>query len=391
MLKFIGQNEKNNEKKIEEELEIKSNLLDFFSSLEPKAIIEKINSTLSEIKSNTKKEEAFYTKLLYYFSFVINSKLFKPNDEKAKKCIKNIIEIGKEKKYFQIYSDLIDLFGDSQNEYKKILLNEIFSSNVSFSEEEYLSLYTLFINFINLSFDLDIIGYLSKLVSKNKNYYLLRKNENIEKLRINLRNKVILKKIVIKDNINISKLFFFLTLSSPDLVDEDLENFELSQELKDERKLIDALNNRKDEYILFNNDNKKYFDETYGEKSCELILIGAKETCIHEVLIEFDNDKQNIVSFKEFIEEIFNDDDNEKKKDVKKEEIEEKFEEIEEILIYGKEHKLYNVVVDYLKKEIKILYIRRAQYEKEQKAILLDKVKNMKNKLEMILNAINKI
>ena len=108
-------------------------------------------------------------------------------------------------------------------------------------------------------------------------------------------------------------------------------------------------------------------------------------------MIEFDNDKQNIVSFKEFIEEIFNDDDNEKKKDVKKEEIEEKFEEIEEILIYGKEHKLYNVVVDYLKKEIKILYIRRAQYEKEQKAILLDKVKNMKNKLEMILNAINKI
>ena len=61
------------------------------------------------------------------------------------------------------------------------------------------------------------------------------------------------------------------------------------------------------------------------------------------------------------------------------------------MLISGKEHLLYNVMVDYLKKEIKILYLRRPNYEKEQKTALLNKVKNMKNKLEMILKAIDKI
>ena len=385
MLKFIGQNDKNNEKKIEEELGLKTNLLEFFSSSDPKDIIEKINSTLSEIKSNTKREESFYTKLLYYFSFVINSKSFKLSDEKTKKTIKNIIEIGKEKNYIQIYQDLFNLFGESQNECKKLILNEILSSNVSFSEEECLSLYTLFINFLNLSFDLDIVGCLSELVSKNKNYYLLRKNENIEKLRITIRNKIDQKTLIIKDNINICKFFFFLTLSSPDLIEKIYENFELNDELEEEKELLYALNNRKDEYILFNKDLIKYFDETYGDKSCELILIGAKETCIHEVLIKFDKDKQKIVSFKEFIEEIIDEN------DFKDEEIRDKFEEIEEVLISGKEHKLYTVVVDYLKKEIKILYLRKVQYEKGQKTILLEKVKNMKNRLKKILNNINKI
>ena len=61
------------------------------------------------------------------------------------------------------------------------------------------------------------------------------------------------------------------------------------------------------------------------------------------------------------------------------------------MLISGKEHQLYNIMVDYLKKEIKILYLRRPNYEKEQKTDLLNKVKNMKYKLEMILKAINKI
>lgn len=61
------------------------------------------------------------------------------------------------------------------------------------------------------------------------------------------------------------------------------------------------------------------------------------------------------------------------------------------MIISGKEHKLYNVVVDYFKKEIKILYIRKPTYEDEQKKLLLDKVKNMKSKLEVILKAIDKI
>ena len=168
---------------------------------------------------------------------------------------------------------------------------------------------------------------------------------------------------------------------------------ELNEKLTEEKKLIESLNNRKDADVLFQKDNKKYFDDTYGEKGSDLILIGAKETCIHEVLQGFEDDKQNIISFKDFIEDILNDDDEDdnKKIELKDEEIQEKFEDIEDMLISGKEHRLYNVTVDYLKKEVKILYLRRATFEKEQKTNLLNKVKNMKTKLEMILKAINKI
>lgn len=391
MLKFISQNDKNNEKKIKEELGLNNNLLDFFSTSEPKAITEKINSTLTEIKSNIRREDAFYTKLIYYFSSIINEKSFKPKDEKTAKCIKNLIEICKEKNNSQIYQDLFNLFDESQKECKKIVLNEIFTSNLSFTEEELLSIYALFILYINLHFEVEVVQQLSDLVSKNKNYYLLRKNENLEKLRISIRKNNIKNKNIIKDNANISKLYFFLALSSPDLVDENLENLELNEKLNEEKKLIDELNNRKDAEILFNKDNKKYLDDTYGEKSSDLILISAKETCIHEILCGFADDKQNVVSFKDFIGDILNDDEENKKVELEDKEVQEKFEEIEDMLISGKEHLLYNVMVDYLKKEIKILYLRRPNYEKEQKIVLLNKVKNMKNKLEMILKAINKI
>ena len=390
MLKFICQNDKNNEKNIKEELGLNNNLLDFFSS-EPQIITEKINSTLTEIKSNIKREDAFYTKLLYYFSYIINSKSFKPNENKSTKCIKNIIEICKDKQYIQIYQDLFNLFDESQKECKKLVLNEIFTSNYSFSDEDILSIYALFILHINLHFDEEVVQQLSELVSKNKNYYLLRKLENSEQLRSNIRKNNSKNKNIIKNNINISQLYFFLALSSPDLVDENLENLELNDKLNEEKKLIDALNNRKDAEILFNKDNKKYLDDTYGEKSSDLILIRSKETCIHEILNGFADDKQNVISFKDFIGDILNDDDEDKKVELKNEEIQEKFEEIEDMLISGKEHQLYNVMVDYFKKEIKILYLRRPNYEKEQKTDLLNKVKKMKNKLEMILKAINKI
>ena len=55
------------------------------------------------------------------------------------------------------------------------------------------------------------------------------------------------------------------------------------------------------------------------------------------------------------------------------------------MIISGKEHKLYNIAVDYCKKEIKILYLRRPEYEEEQKKNLLNRVKNMKSKLEPLL------
>ena len=392
MLKFIPQNENNYEKSAKEELGISSNFLDFFSS-EPKEISEKINSTLAELKSS-RKVEIFYNKILYYFSFLEKSGTLK-DDDKGKKVIKNLIEICEPEAGAKLYQDLFYILTEEKHNLplKKEILKHIQKSSLKFEENDFILLYNLFILYLlDTNFDSEIISLFAELVDKNKNYILLKKLENIEKIRIIMKAEFLKNNEIINKDINFNKLYFFLTLSSPDLVDEDLSAIKLNEKLVTEKKLMDNLDNRKDEDIIFNTEYQKYFEEAYGEKASELILIGAKESSIHEILVGFDEEKQSKISFKEFIERIYEDDDESKKKpELKEEEIKSKFEEIEDMIISGKEHKLYNIAIDYMKKEIRILYLRRPEYTKEQKEELLKNVKDMKSKLEGILRAIEKI
>lgn len=392
MLKFIPQNENNYEKSAKEELGISSNFLDFFSS-EPKEISEKINSTLAELKSS-RKVEIFYNKILYYFSFLEKSGTLK-DDDKGKKVIKNLIEICEPEAGAKLYQDLFYILTEEKHNLplKKEILKHIQKSSLKFEENDFILLYNLFILYLlDTNFDSEIISLFAELVDKNKNYILLKKLENIEKIRIIMKAEFLKNNEIINKDTNFNKLYFFLTLSSPDLVDEDLSAIKLNEKLVSEKKLMDNLENRKDEDIIFNTEYQKYFEEAYGEKASELILIGAKESSIHEILVGFDEDKQSKISFKEFIERIYEDDDESKKKpELKEEEIKSKFEEIEDMIISGKEHKLYNIAIDYMKKEIRILYLRRPEYTKEQKEELLKNVKDMKSKLEGILRAIEKI
>ena len=395
MLKFVSKNDVSDEKSVQEELGIKTNLLDFFSTSDPNTISEKINSTLVDTKSKSKKKDSFYTKLIYYFSILINSKSFKI-DDKSKKSTKNLIQVCEPQVGCKIYQDLFNLFDNYQKELKKVILLDIPLSKINFLEEELISLYSLYISFIiddkklNKTYNGEIVDVFAELIEKNKKYHLLKKLDNIENLRIIIRDEMLAKKESMNDKISTCKLLFFLTLSSKDLADEDLEEYNLEEKLTEEKKIFDALQNRKDEKILYKKDNIKYFEDNYGEKGAELLLNGAKESCIYEILSEFEENKQTKISFKEFIYNIFEDDDN-KKIEFKDDEVMEKFEEIEDMLISGKEHKLYNIAIDYFKKEIKIIYLRKQEYGPEQKAILLNKVKNMKSKLELILKAIDKI
>ena len=391
MLKFIPQNEKNYENSAKSELGIDSNFLEFFSSA-PNEIKEKINSTLSEVKSS-KKGEVFYTKLVYYFSFLINSSIFK-EDDKGKKVIQNLIEICEPEVGSRIFQDLFYILTDEKHNIllKKEILKLIPKSKIKFEENDFVQLYNLFILYLSDSnYDGEIISIFAELLEKNKNFILLKKLENLEKIRIIIKNEYSKDKSSIIGDINISKLYFFLILSSPDLVDEDLSEVKLNEKLIEEKKLINNLENRKDADILFNSELQKYFDEAYGEKAAELILIGAKESSIHEILIGFSDEKQMTISFKDLIERIYEEDDEEKKIEFKDEDIQNKFEEIEDMIFSGKEHKLYNIVIDYMKKEIRILYLRRPEYTPEQKEELLKKVKDMKTKLQGILKAIEKI
>ena len=391
MLKFIPQNEKNYENSAKSELGIDSNFLEFFSSA-PNEIKEKINSTLSEVKSS-KKGEVFYTKLVYYFSFLINSSIFK-EDDKGKKVIQNLIEICESEVGSRIFQDLFYILTDEKHNLllKKEILKLIPKSKIKFEENDFVQLYNLFILYLSDSnYDGEIISIFAELIEKNKNFILLKKLENLEKIRIIIKNEYSKDKSSIIGDINISKLYFFLILSSPDLVDEDLSEVKLNEKLIEEKKLMNNLENRKDADILFNSELQKYFDEAYGEKAAELILIGAKESSIHEILIGFSDEKQMTISFKDLIERIYEEDDEEKKIEFKDEDIQNKFEEIEDMIFSGKEHKLYNIVIDYMKKEIRILYLRRPEYTPEQKEELLKRVKDMKTKLQGILKAIEKI
>lgn len=393
MLKFIPQNKNNYEKSAKEELGISSDFLEFFSS-DSKEISEKINATLSEIKSS-KRGEIFYNKILYYFSFLVNSGKFK-DDDKGKKVIQNLIEICEPEVGTKIYQDLFYILTEEKNNLplKKEILKQIPKSKLNLEECDFILLYNLFILYLlDTNFDNEIATIFSELNEKNKNYILLKQLENIEKIKIIIRNEYLKNKENITKNTPISKLFFFLIMISQDLVDEDLEQIKLNEKLDEEKKMFDNLENRKDDQILFNSDNQRYFEETYGEKAAEFILMGAKESCIHEILNGFDEDKQTKISFKDFIQRVYEEDDeeNEKKVELKEEEIQSKFEEIEDMIISGKEHKLYNIVIDYMKKEIRILYLRRPEYTKEQKEEILKKVKDMKTRLEGILRAIDKI
>ena len=391
MLKFIPQHEKNYEESAKGEFGKNSSFLDFFSS-EPEEISTKINQTLSEIKSS-KKGDIFYNKILYYFSFLLKEEDFK-DDDKGKKVIKNLITICEQEVGIKIYQDLFYMLTDEKNNlsFKKEILLQIQKSQIKLGENDFIILYNLFFLYLQDSnFDNEIISILAELLEKNKNYILLKQIENIDKIKLIIRDHYIKNKDSIISNFNLNKLFFYLVITSPDLIDEDVDKITLNEKLVEEKNMFDNLDNLNYTKILFNSDNQKYFEDAYGEKAAELILLGAKESSIHEILIGFEEDKQLTISFKDFIQRIYEEEDSEKKVELSDEEIQNKFEEIEDMIISGNEHKLYNIVIDYLKKEIRILYMRRAEYKKEQKEEVLNKVKEMKTKLEGILRAIEKI
>ena len=163
MLKFIPQNEKNYENSAKSELGIDSNFLEFFSSA-PNEIKEKINSTLSEVKSS-KKGEVFYTKLVYYFSFLINSSIFK-EDDKGKKVIQNLIEICEPEVGSRIFQDLFYILTDEKHNIllKKEILKLIPKSKIKFEENDFVQLYNLFILYLSDSnYDGEIISIFAEL------------------------------------------------------------------------------------------------------------------------------------------------------------------------------------------------------------------------------------
>ena len=158
--------------------------------------IEKIDSSLGEIKIKAKKDDVFYTKLIYYFSILVNSNSFK-NDDKARTSIKNMIEICEPLVGAKVSQDLYNLFDQYQKEHKRYVLNQISLSKYDFSEDELISIYALFTTFLidehnkNKTYDSDVANLFADLIEKKKYYHLLKKIESTEQLREIIRDEML--------------------------------------------------------------------------------------------------------------------------------------------------------------------------------------------------------
>ena len=275
MLKFVSQNEKPNEKLITEELEIDTSLLDFLSSSDYNDIKKKVKNTLNDIKLQSKKIDSFYTKLLFYFSLVIENKKFKFND-KSKTCIDNIINICESESLLNVYQDLFNLFDNNEKEFKKYILSKILNSEYKFVENDFQNFYILFINYLETDLDSEILEKFAKYISDKKNYELLSNISNIN----NFHKQLSKEKDIISKSVLISKLYFYVTMTSPDLVDINLEKkLGLNSDLKEEIKLIDLLDNCENKEILFEYKSEN-LEKDYGNDATEKILTGVKENCL---------------------------------------------------------------------------------------------------------------
>ena len=145
------------------------------------------------------------------------------------------------------------------------------------------------------------------------------------------------------------------------------DKLEKQKDLKNELNLLSALNDYK-QLINFNFD---CFNDIYGIRNCEEITNFCKSYAIKEYFIN--NTKKNY-SFED-LEKAFN----------------LSFDDIEELIIDGNNNAMFKTNINYENKSIKLLYAQKGNYSKEEINKLKDDVNNLKNKIEIIYKAIDKV
>ena len=358
MLKNIPQTSVINEDFLKKEMNIHTSLADFISEAEN---AEKIIAAVSLLfKDEKKNEKSIYDKLLFIFSLVLGGKNVE-YAEKMKKSIENVILAAKSLKIVdenKILSDLYFMFPEGELSTKEFLLEKLTKVEGKNHEQVVEIFYNAFK--INKDANRKILSLFATYIAKNKQFHLIKSHK--EFFINNLSNA--------KDlSVEEKKVLFYLVTSSMEITKVDLKKItEKISELKNENSLITLLSNGEHQKILtFSFDS---LVEVYGEDSAEQIETLSKQFALRGVLLGLGE----TISFSEL----------EKKVGVQ-------FEEFEDVLIDGDNLGMFKVKLNYEKKTVRKLYVKKSSYTKEEVEKLNNTINSIKGKLDSVVKALESI
>lgn len=363
MLRIISTNSSNNEEFLKKEMSISTSLYDFLLGTEDG---EKIISTVTLLFHEEKKsEKLIYDKLLFILSLVISSKNLKW-DEKMKKILENLISASKNFKnieLFKVLSDLYFIIPESQCNMKEFMIMEIVEVADS---KNYDQIIEIFNNLFNISQNTQkILEIYSDFASKHHIYHLIKNKQDFLIKALNNQKEL---------SINQKRMLFFLVFSSNQIAKAKLnlisEKIKNAQELQNENNLIDSLIAKDYKKALtFSFDT---LNQVYGTESVEKIQNWSKQYTVQQVFLSLGNIHE--ISFEDISAKLGVE-----------------FDDIEEILIEGDISGLFKVKINYEQKIIKILFIKRSSYSKEEVDKLNKDIISIKGKLDFVLKAIETI
>ena len=329
---------------------LEQSLLDFIVESNPDTIYSSLSNLFKSDKPNDK---LYYDKLIYIFSLISN----KIND-KEEKCFENIIEVTKKMKDIPEEKKYSDLFYITNNQkLKKIILNKVKLIN---NKESLKGIINMFLNYLNKENDEEVLNSLLDYIVNNKAFILISK-----KKKQNLKN--LLKDIKTENG---AKVLFYLTFSYDNIIYSNISDLkEKVKNLTNENEILSSIHDSKK---IFDFDYSK-LEENYGNECTEIIESFIKQYVIHYILLNKFLDKK-YVSFDDFEKEIGY-----------------KIEDIEDSLIEGNDSGIFKVRICYNDNKIKIIFIKRSSFNKNDIDKLSEEILTIKNKIDLTYNAIEQI
>ena len=262
----------------------------------------------------------------------------------------------KEIKKLENDKSTINVYLDNKNPKELILMKK---KDIKILENNK-SIINIYLNYLKKDNDEEILNILLDFIHNDQLYkYICKKNKEI------LKN--LLKETKSEKGL---KLLFYLNFSYDNVIYSDILNLkEKTKDLKNENEILSLMNEPKK---IFSYDFSK-LEEYYGTEANEIIENYIKLYVIHNILLNKFNGK-NIISFEEFENEIGV-----------------KIEDVEDYLIEGNESGIFKVKICYNNKNLKVYFVKKPKFNKEDIQKLSEDISSIKNKIDITLKAVEQI